>query len=73
MARKQILVLPLFVLFILQGTVVFWLTPSSPQLQIYPNFVLVCLFLYRFIIIATRGWCSDSYSACFTISCITAR
>ena len=31
MARKQILVLPLFVLFILQGTVVFWLTPSSPQ------------------------------------------
>ncbi|GAB6929357.1 hypothetical protein JCM10914A_33400 [Paenibacillus sp. JCM 10914] len=44
MARKQILILLLFLLFILQGTVFFWLTPSSLQLQIYPNFVLVMLF-----------------------------
>ncbi|HAG00116.1 MULTISPECIES: rod shape-determining protein MreD [Paenibacillus] len=44
MARKQILILLLFVLFILQGTVFFWLTPSSLQLQIYPNFVLVAIF-----------------------------
>lgn len=43
MKRKQVLILLLFLLFILQGTVFFWLTPSSWQLQIYPNFVYVAI------------------------------
>ncbi|MEK3731409.1 MULTISPECIES: rod shape-determining protein MreD [Paenibacillus] len=43
MKRKQVLFLLLFLLFILQGTVFFWLTPSSWQLQIYPNFVFVAI------------------------------
>ncbi|MGG1876249.1 rod shape-determining protein MreD [Paenibacillus cisolokensis] len=43
MKRKQVLFLLLFLLFILQGTVFFWLTPSSWQLQIYPNFIFVAI------------------------------
>lgn len=41
--RHQVLILLLFLLFILQGTVVFWLTPGSLQGQIAPNLMFVAI------------------------------
>lgn len=43
MKRKQVLILLLFLLFILQGTIGFWLTPSSLQGKISPNFMYVAI------------------------------
>lgn len=43
MKRKQVLILLLFLLFILQGTIGFWLTPSSLQGKITPNFMYVAI------------------------------
>ena len=41
MKRYQVLILLLFLLFILQGTVGFWLTPPALQGRISPNLVFV--------------------------------
>ncbi|KKO51315.1 rod shape-determining protein MreD [Paenibacillus sp. DMB20] len=43
MKRHQVLILLLFLVFILQGTVGFWLTPSSLQGKINPNFMYVAI------------------------------
>lgn len=43
MKRQHVLILLLFLLFILQGTIGFWLTPSSLQGEINPNFVFVAI------------------------------
>ncbi|WP_054956378.1 rod shape-determining protein MreD [Paenibacillus dakarensis] len=43
MKRKQVLILLLFLVFILQGTIGFWLTPSSWQEKISPNFMFVAI------------------------------
>lgn len=43
MVRKQVLVLLLFLLFILQGAIVPWLLPSSWQNVIMPNLVFIVL------------------------------
>lgn len=43
MGRKQVLILLLFLLFILEGTIVPWLLPGSWQNVIMPNLVFIVL------------------------------
>ncbi|NMO95310.1 rod shape-determining protein MreD [Paenibacillus lemnae] len=43
MKRQHVMILLLFVLFILQGTIGFWLTPPSLQGKVSPNLLFVAI------------------------------